>query len=134
MRDGVASAAAVFEPEEAQVLATAFRIAMARLAKARTGEIEGDGAAVAKLVHDLGRSRIGLRKQLHTDKHAMEIAEQAIEQLAFLDEAPAALAQAAREVRFSALAGERIVAAFPKAYRQPPVNRLHDAHGASRAP
>ena len=127
MRDTMVSEAAVFEPEELKVLSTAYRLAMDRL-----GPEQADmerGPEVAKLVHNLGRSRIRLKKPLQTPKHAAEIASEAIEQLSYLDHAPESVLAAVRENGVAGRPGSRvdngrIVGAFPNEFRQPPISRL----------
>ncbi len=121
MRDAMALASAVFEPEEVKVLESALKMALAKLAAALIHS--GPDTDVAKLVHNFGRSRIVLKKPLQTDRHAIEIADEVVEHYAYLEKAPDSVLAAARE-HASARMSERIVGAFPKAFRQPPVNRL----------
>ncbi len=120
MRDAMTSAAAVFEPEEVCVLATALRMAMGRV------PVKDDEkkAELARLIHNLGRSRIRLRKPMQTDAHAAEIAGEAAELFAYLEEAPDTILAAAREMPPLPSYAERIVGAFPTAFRQPPISRL----------
>ena len=124
MRDTMVSEAAVFEPEEAKVLAAAYRLTLDRLgAGAREEGGQGHGE-IAKLIHNLGRSRIRLKKPLQTGKHAAEVAAQAIEHLSYLEGAPDAVVAAVREGGPAPQGAERIVGVFPNEFRQPPVNRL----------
>ena len=124
MRDTMVSEAAVFEPEEAKILAAAYRLTVERLAAGgRVNDSRCDDE-IGKLIHNLGRSRVRLKKPLQTPKHAAEVAAQAIEHLSYLDEAPDAVVAAVREGGGTRQAAERIVAAFPNEFRQPPVNRL----------
>ena len=121
MRDTMARAAAVFEPEEIRVLASALAMTLRRLDSRRTRRVLA--CEVAKLVHNLGRSRITFGKPMQTDRHAAEIADEAVEHFDYLVEAPDAVVAAVRE-ESSYPASERIVGAFPNAFRQTPVNRL----------
>ena len=121
MRDAIALAAAVFEPEEVKILESALKLASAKLATA--GLPRRPAIEIAKLVHNLARTRIVLKKPLHTDRHANEIADEVVEHYAYLEKAPEPVLAAARECAKSR-APERIIGAFPKAFRQPPVNRL----------
>ncbi len=124
MRDTMVSEAAVFEPEEAQILAIAYRMTIERLGPAvQESDPQGKGE-IAKLIHNLGRSRVRLKKPLQTQKHAAEVSAQAIEQLHYLNEAPDSVVAAARECAGVRQTAERIVGAFPNEFRQPPVNRL----------
>ena len=120
MRDAMMAAAAVFEPEEVGVLATALRLAVSKMHI----EDAATKAELARLVHNLGRSRIRLRKPMQTDAHAAEIAGEAAELFAYLEEAPETVLAAARESGPMPPAAERIVGAFPTRFRQTPVNRL----------
>ena len=120
MRDVMTAAAAVFEPEEVGVLAAALRLAVSRLHV----EDPETKAELARLIHNLGRSRIRLRKPMQTDAHAAEIAGEAAELFAYLEEAPETILAAARETGPAPSATQRIVGAFPTKFRQPPINRL----------
>ena len=120
MRDAMTAAAAVFEPEEVGVLAAALRLALSRLHV----EDPETTTELARLVHNLGRSRIRLRKPLQTDAHAAEIAGEAAELFAYLEEAPDTVLAAARGMGPLPASAERIVGAFPTGFRQPPVSRL----------
>ena len=120
MRDAMTAAAAVFEPEEVLVLAAALRLATSRM-HVEDAETK---AELARLIHNLGRSRIRLRKLMQTDAHAAEIAGEAAELFAYLEEAPETILAAAREADVSSTRAERIIGAFPTQFRQTPVNRL----------
>ena len=121
MRDAMAVTAAVFEPEEVTVLGLALRLALKKL-DARGAA--GNEVEVARLVHNLGRSRIRLKKPMRTELHATEIANEAVELFTYLEEAPDAVLAATRESTSLPQSCERIVGAFPRAFRDPPVNRL----------
>ena len=121
MRDALAPAAAVFEPEEVAVLTLALRIATQKLG---VGDGETTQAEVARLVHNLARSRIRLKKPMRKEAHAIEIANEAIELFTYLEEAPEAVLAASREHSVAAIEADRIVGAFPRAFRDVPVNRL----------
>lgn len=122
MRDAMTSAAAVFEPEEVCVLAHATRQAIEKLAADGINDCEAQ-TEVARLVHNLGRSRIRLKKMMATPAHSVEIADEAVELFLYLEEAPETVLAAARGSH-SSDASDRIVGPFPRAFRQPPVNRL----------
>lgn len=121
MRDAMAAAAAVFEPEEVVVLGLAYRLALKKLSVAPDESIQ---AEMARLVHNLARSRIRLKKPLRTDAHAVEVANEAVELFSYLEEAPETVLAASREMPALSRSAERIVGAFPREFRDPPVNRL----------
>ena len=78
MLDAMTSGAAVFEPEEVDVLAAACTLAGKRLA----GDLKDDPAAaaeLARLVHNLGRSRLRLKRRLATTGDAQVLAEEAVD-------------------------------------------------------
>ncbi len=123
MRDAMTDAAAVFEPEEVVVLAAALRRAVKKLDF--LGPMHpGKDAELARLIHNLGRSRVRLRKPMSTHIHAAEIADDAVELFVYLEEAPDAGLAAARENTALPESAERIVGLFPSAFRQLPSKRL----------
>ena len=123
MRDAMTDSAAVFEPEEVVVLAAALRRAIKKLDL--TGPTNpGMEDELARLVHNLGRSRLRMRKPMLTHIHAAEIADDAVELFAYLEEAPDAVLAAARENTKLTKSADRIVALFPNDFRQLPSKRL----------
>lgn len=121
MRDVMASAAAVFEPEEVAVLAKALRLASKKVDAAETDFVQVE---LARLIHNMARSRIRLKKPLRTDAHAAELADEAVELFTYLEEAPDAVLAASRESSLVPATADRIVGAFPRNFRDTPVNRL----------
>ena len=123
MRDAMTDAAAVFEPEEVVVLAAALRRAIKKLDLSGPTN-PGMEAELARLVHNLGRSRVRLRKPMLTHIHAAEIADDAVELFVYLEEAPDAVLAAARENTALPDSADRVVGLFPNAFRQLPAKRL----------
>ncbi len=83
MLDAMVSGAAVFEPEEVEVLATACTLA----GKTLKDEIQDDPAGapqIARLVHNLGRSRLRLKRRLATASDAKVLADEAVELFLYL--------------------------------------------------
>ena len=124
MRDATATAAAVFEPEEAGVLETAFKMTTKKLATSLGAHHKVTDPELARVIHNLGRSRLRLKKPLQTDRHAAEVADEAIEHFSYLEQAPDAILEAARDPGAGTRSGQRVIGAFPSSFRQPPVSRL----------
>lgn len=85
MLDAMTPGAAVFEPEEVDVLALACNLARNRLSKATKGKPEA-AAEVARLVHNLGRSRLRARRRLACAADAEAVADEAVDLFLFLQD------------------------------------------------
>ena len=94
MRDAMTSESAVFEPEEVKILDAAYRRATQRLGTQLAGRDQR--ADLARLVHNLGRSRLQLKKQLRDAADVQSLAEEAIEVFSYMLDAPAALLEEGR--------------------------------------
>ena len=82
MLDAMAPGAAVFEPEEVDVLAAACDLARKTIGEAAT---EPDARAeLARLVHNLGRSRLRLNRRLATRSDAAALAAEAADLFHYL--------------------------------------------------
>lgn len=118
MLDAIAPGAAVFEPEEVDVLAAACGLALRKIDG--TG-LEGPDTPqeVAKLVHNLGRSRLRHRKKLRDAADAASLAEEATDLLGYLRQAP--------DIELSSEGSPpmaRAVPIFPAELRAPPTTLL----------
>ena len=120
MRDAMTSDSAVFEPDEIKVLDAAFREAARRLGDKLLGSTERT-AELALIVHNLGRSRLQLKKALRGANDAHSLADEATELFDYLLEAPAALVE---EGRRQGAVKPRDVTIFPTALRQLPTTAL----------
>ena len=83
MLDAMVPGAAVFEPEEVDVLAAACALA----GKTLTTEMQEDPTVareIARLVHNLGRSRLRLKRRLATTSDAQALAAEATELFHYL--------------------------------------------------
>lgn len=83
MLDAMVPGAAVFEPEEVDVLAMACALA----GKTLKSELQDDAAAaprLARLVHNLGRSRLRLKRRLATENDAKALAAESVELFLYL--------------------------------------------------
>ena len=118
MLDAIAPGAAVFEPEEVDVLAAACGLALRKIDG--TG-LDGPDVRedVAKLVHNLGRSRLRHRKRLRDAADAATLAEEATDLLGYLRQAPeiALTSEGAPPMA-------RAVPFFPAELRAPPTTLL----------
>ena len=83
MLDAMAPGAAVFEPEEVDVLAAACALAGKRLSQEIGGDAER-AAELARLVHNLGRSRLRHKRRLATERDAEAVAAEAVDLFLFL--------------------------------------------------
>ena len=120
MRDAMTSESAVFEPEEVKVLDAAYCKATKRLAS-RLAEREDQRAELARLVHNLGRSRLQLKKHLRDTADAQSLAEEAVEVFSYMLEAPAALVEEGRQ---HGAVKPRAVTIFPADLRMLPTKAL----------
>ena len=83
MLDAMTSGAAVFEPEEVDVLAAACTLA----GKTLKTDIKDDPTAapeLARLVHNLGRSRLRAKRRLATASDAQVLAAEAVDLFLYL--------------------------------------------------
>ncbi len=95
MRDAMTSDSAVFEPEEVKILDVAFHLAAKRVGAKLVGR-QDQAEGLARLVHNLGRSRLQLKKHLRNTADAQSLANEAAEVFSYLAEAPAAVVEAGR--------------------------------------
>ena len=118
MLDAIAPGAAVFEPEEVDVLAAACRRALRKIGG--TG-LDGPDVRddVAKLVHNLGRSRLRHRKRLRDAADAVTLAEEATDLLGYLRQAPDMTLSSEGAPPMA-----RAVSFFPAELRAPPTTLL----------
>jgi len=119
MLDVIAPGAAVFEPEEVDVLAAACGMALKKI----DGEALHDPDAreeVARLVHNLARSRIKHHKRMKDAADAAALAEEAADLLFYLRETPELAAPGDVSVQPSM----RAVPFFPAELRSPPTSVL----------
>ena len=124
MRNAMAVAPAVFEPEEARVLESAVERTAGKLKAILGPDHMIERAELAKVIHDFGRCRLRLNKQLRTEKHAAEIADEAVEHLTYIEGLADGMVCDIREPGARSRPAERIVAAFPASFREPPTGRL----------
>ena len=89
------SDSAVFEPEEVKILDVAFHLAAKRVGAKLVGR-QDQAEGLARLVHNLGRSRLQLKKHLRNTADAQSLANEAAEVFSYLAEAPAAVVEAGR--------------------------------------
>ena len=119
MLDAMVPGAAVFEPEEVDVLSAACGLAIRKISKAGQDDPE-IRAEVARLVHNLGRSRLRHKKRLKDATDAASLAEEAVDLLGYLHES------AQVEVASPAVKPmpARAVPIFPAEFRMPPSTTL----------
>ena len=114
MLDAMVPGAAVFEPEEVDVLAKACTLAGTTL----KSEIQNDPTVapeVARLVHNLGRSRLRLKRRLATMSDAKVLAAEAVELFHYLRD------KGQDSVEDSVLQpSPRVIPIFPAALRAQP--------------
>lgn len=119
MLDAMVPGAAVFEPEEVDVLAAACGLAIRKIGKAGQDDPE-IRAEVARLVHNLGRSRLRHKKKLKDATDAASLAEEAVDLLGYLHEGA--------QVEVASLTVKpmppRAVPIFPAEFRLPPSTTL----------
>ena len=114
MLDAMVPGAAVFEPEEVKVLAKACTLAGKTL-KDEIGDDATVAPEVARLVHNLGRSRLRLKRRLATTGDAKVLAAEAVELFLYLR------GKAQEPVEDGALRlSPRVVPIFPAAVRAQP--------------
>jgi len=118
MLDVIAPGAAVFEPEEVDILTAACSLALKKIE--RSDDDADAKAEVAKLVHNLGRSRLRHRKRLKDAADAASLAEEAADLLGYLRKAPDL--DVSGEAR--AKPSDRAVPFFPAEVRSPPTSLL----------
>ncbi len=118
MLDAIAPGAAVFEPEEVDVLTAACGLAIRKIDRATRDDPEVRDK-VAKLIHNLGRSRLRHHKKLKDAADAASLAEEAADLLGYLRDAPDL--HVASE---SATPSRRQVPFFPANVRLPPTSIL----------
>ena len=119
MLDAMVPGAAVFEPEEVDVLSAACGLAIKKINKAGQDDAE-IRSEVARLVHNLGRSRLRHKKKLKDATDAASLAEEAVDLLGYLHEG------AQVEVASPAVKPmpSRAVPIFPAEFRMPPSTTL----------
>jgi hypothetical protein len=120
MRDAMTPDSAVFEPEEVKILDAALCEATKRLGGALADQ-EDRKADLARLIHNLGRSRLQLKKALRSPHDAHSLAEEAAEVFSYMREAPAAFVE---EGRRQGAVKQREMTIFPTALRQLPTKAL----------
>lgn len=122
MRDAMNKDAAVFEPEEVAVLEAAFRTAKRRSGlDGHAAERQTECSELARLIHNLGRSRIQLKKRLSTPADADRLADEALEVFSYIQEAPDAVLV---ESRAASVSTPRAVTMFPAEVRTVPQSPL----------
>ena len=119
MLDVIAPGAAVFEPEEVDVLAAACGLAIKKIDEEALHDPD-TREEVARLVHNLARSRIKHRKRMKDAADAAALAEEAADLLGYLRETPEIAASADVSVQPST----RAVPFFPADLRSPPTTVL----------
>ena len=117
MFDAMAPGASVFEPEEVDVLASACELARQAIGKDATDPEAR--VKLARLVHNLGRSRLRLNRRLATPNDAAALAAEAADLFHYLR------GLTCEPVEHSVLKPiPRTVPIFPVELRVPPISLL----------
>ncbi len=120
MRDAMTSETAVFEPEEVRILDAAYRKAAHRLADTIAAH-DDQRSDLARLVHNLGRSRLQLKKHLRDASDAQSLADDAVEVFSYMMAAPAAFVDEGRQ---HGAVKPRTMTIFPSDLRMLPTDTL----------